>query len=317
MISRILLTIALAAGLVPVSAHAEEGGRGHYFPGLTASFIDILPGRPSFSYLNVFASYNGAASAIRQLPTGGLVSQNVGTTACADTSVFVYETSKKLFGGSYAAAVYVPYFWLTVSASTQAGGVTVSRSDSDEGIGDIEILPLMVGWKNGETKSGARLGVYAPTGAYERGRLANIGRNYWTFEPGFNVSRISRKTGQEFTAFVACDFNTVNHATDYLSGDIFHIDVTVAQHLPKFGGIAGVGANLFYYRQITADSGSGARLGSFESQTSGIGPVLSYVTKTGRNKTNDLATELKWLPETNVLNRTKGDFVWFKLALVY
>ena len=42
------------------------------------------------------------------------------------------------------------------------------------------------------------------------------------------------------------DFNTENTDANYQSGDIFHVDATVAQHLPLFGGFAGVGANAFY-----------------------------------------------------------------------
>ena len=39
----------------------------------------------------------------------------------------------------------------------------------------------------------------------------------------------------------------------------FHVDFTVAEHLPLFGGIIGIGANGFYYQQVTGDSGSGAQ----------------------------------------------------------
>jgi hypothetical protein len=81
------------------------------------------------------------------------------------------------------------------------------------------------------------------------------------------------------------------------------------------GGFIGVGANGFYYKQISGDSGSGARLGGFEGRTVGVGPVLSYATKI-RNKT-DLVAEVKWLPELDVERRLKGDYIWFKLALVF
>jgi len=40
-----------------------------------------------------------------------------------------------------------------------------------------------------------------------------------------------------------------------------------------------VGANFFYYQQVSGDSGSGAILGDFKGRTVGIGPVLSYITK--------------------------------------
>ena len=46
----------------------------------------------------------------------------------------------------------------------------------------------------------------------------------------------------------------------------------------------------------------------------GIGPVVSYVTKVGGK---DLMAEVKWLPELDVGNRLEGDYVWFKLGMVF
>ena len=69
--------------------------------------------------------------------------------------------------------------------------------------------------------------------------------------------------------------------------------------------------------ELAGDSGSGARLGDFEGMTAGVGPVLSYAAKVGRNKTTDLVAEVKWLPELDVNKRLKGDMIWFKLALVF
>jgi hypothetical protein len=46
---------------------AEECGSGHYTPGATASFINALPRREAFAYVNAFTYYNGSASGTRQL----------------------------------------------------------------------------------------------------------------------------------------------------------------------------------------------------------------------------------------------------------
>ena len=110
------------------------------------------------------------------------------------------------------------------------------------------------------------------------------------------------------------DFNTENHKTDYRSGTQFHLDLTIAEHLPLFGGIIGVGANGFYYQQISGDSGSGATLGNFKGRTIGIGPVVSYAMKVWKK---DLVAEVKWLPEIETKNRLEGDYVWFKLGMVF
>lgn len=87
---------------------------------------------------------------------------------------------------------------------------------------------------------------------------------------------LSSKIGTEFSVFSGVDFNTENTGANYQSGDIFHVDATLAQHLPLFGGIAGAGASAFYLKQFTGDSGSGAKLGSFEAESYGVGPTISY-----------------------------------------
>ena len=75
-----------------------------------------------------------------------------------------------------------------------------------------------------------------------RSRLANEGLGYWTFEPGLLVSYLGTKNGFEASTYIGYDINTKNTDTDYLSGQQFHIDVTVAEHLPLGKGFIGVGA---------------------------------------------------------------------------
>ena len=314
-----LLVIA-ATGIVPWAARAEEAGSGHYLPGTTADFIDMLPDRDSLTlvYANAFTYYHGSLSANRELEFGGLLTANAKATIYADTSLFLLQTPWKLFGGQYGGAIVVPYFWLEVNGNvalnTRLPTFGPKVRDTSNGFSDIQLIPLMFGWKYGDLKWETRFSIYAPTGGFETGQLANVGKNYWTFEPALAVSFVSSKIGLELTGFAGLDFNTENGATDYQTGDQFHLDITAAQHLPLFGGFGGIGANGFYYQQFTGDSGSGARLGSFEGMTTGVGPVISYAYRLGKF---DLATEAKWLPEIDVTHRLSGDIVWFKIGLSY
>ena len=311
-----LLSIALATGAAcATTACAEEGGGGHYAPGEMASFFDALPGRPGLAVANYFMYYDGSARAEDSLPFGGLVTTDSHARAYSDSVMLMYETNWKLLGGHYVPAVAIPYVWLEVDGKVTGPLGPVGTRDSANGLGDILMYPFMLGWTNGDLKYDLRLGVYAPTGEYEKGRLANIGKNYWTLEPMVSVSWLSSKIGTEVSAYAGMDFSTRNDATDYQSGNVFHIDATVAQHLPlgKLGAI-GLGANAFYYQQVTGDSGSGAVLGDFEGHTVGVGPVLSFVTKVGKTA---LAAEVKWLPELGVKNRLKGDYIWVKVGLAF
>ncbi|HKV54517.1 MAG TPA: transporter, partial [Candidatus Binataceae bacterium] len=315
----LIAVVLIAVGASSSSLNAEEGGGGHYLPGATASFIDLMPDRETstFAYLNAVTYYHGSAGASKQFELGGQIAANVRGTFYADTSFFLYQVPWELLGGQYGAGISVPYVWLDVNANlglTGPRGRTLRREKAHavNGFGDVEILPLMFGWKLGDFKWQTTFGIYSPTGSFARGALANIGKNYWTFEPGAAASYLSSKYGFEVTAFTGFDFNTENGATKYHTGDQFFLDGTIAQHLPLFGEFIGAGANGFFYQQITGDGGSGARLGGFEGTTTGVGPEVSYAYQVGDA---DLAAEVKWLPEIGTSNRLNGDTVWFKLAI--
>ena len=55
-------------GLASFVCQAEEAGSGHYLPGATASFIDTLPGKEAFAYVNAFTYYNGSVGGLRRCP---------------------------------------------------------------------------------------------------------------------------------------------------------------------------------------------------------------------------------------------------------
>jgi hypothetical protein len=309
--------IALTGALMvsSLAVVAEENGIAHYNPGQTADFIDTLPGYPSFAYMNIFTYYDGKVGGGQPLPVrDGRVALNVKATSYSDSSVLLWETPLKVLGGDYSLFASIPYTWVTVSGDLQTGRGTGQTKDSASGIGDIYFVPAALGWTNGDFKWDGRFGLYAPSGAYSTTSLANPGLGFWTFEPEITFSWLSSKIGTEVSVFAGMDFNTENTAAHYTSGDVFHIDLTVAQHLPLFGGYVGVGANGYWMKQFTGDSGSGAVLGAFELQQLGLGPVVSYIRKIGKT---ELAVDLKWVPQIDVQNTMKGNYIWAKVALVF
>jgi len=313
--------VALTACAVSLIAnlHAEQGGTGHYTSGGTASFIDALPDQPGFAAENLFLCYADAnAHAAKGLPFGDRIALHVNANAYADTVVLTYTLKPQVLGGHFAFAVAPSFVSMDIKATgtIDLHGVAHSGTvkDSAHGFGDLEFWPLMLGWTNGDFKYDVRCAVYAPSGEYDASQLANVGQGYWTFEPAVTFSWLSSKLGTEVSVFAGLDFNTENTDAHYQSGDIFHLDTTVAQHLPLLGGDIGAGANAFYYRQINGDSGSGARLGDFKAESYGIGPVLSYIHKIGRLS---FVGEAKWLPQLHADNTTKGNYIWVKLGLLF
>ncbi|HMP84437.1 MAG TPA: transporter, partial [Verrucomicrobiota bacterium] len=274
---RAILTLCGALAVAVSPARAAENGIGHYNPGQTADFADALPGFPCFVYENIFTYYDGSTGGSKRMPvSGGRVAANLDATSYTDSSVLLWQTPLKIFGGYYTVFASIPYTWVTVSADVETPMGRQSTSDSVCGIGDIYFAPAAIGWTNGDFKWDVRFGIYAPTGEYDNDRLANPGLGFWTFEPEVSFSWLSSKIGTEVSVFAGFDFNTENTDANYTSGDLFHLDVTIAQHLPLLGGVAGLGANGFWMRKFTGDRGSGATLGSFEMEQRGIGPGASY-----------------------------------------
>ena len=182
------------------------------------------------------------------------------------------------------------------------------------GFGDLTIVPVLLGWKSGNWQYDFLLPVYAPTGSYEVGRLGNTGLNYWTFDPIVGVAYSNAKSGLSAAIHMGYAINTENNATRYKSGDILHFDASIQQILPLGSGFANIGAEAWYFDQVTCDSGSGATLGCFKGRTSGIGPVLGYIQPIGKEK---LLFEFKWLPELETKNRLDGDYLWFKMVYTF
>ena len=328
LVSRMLLVLATIS-LSSVVARAEEQSSGHYFPGGLSSSFDLVPvnfsSTPGYilAYANDSTFYHGSNNAFP-----------ANATSYTDTSVFLCQFPRQISilpgGPHYSVALAVPYTWLKVHAPVITLKGIVHAEDTDNGFGDVEMFPMMLSWFN----LGARyllqyqteFGVYAPTGNFEGGAPANIGRNYWTFEPSAAAGYLIAPAETPHYNFqlitsAGFDFNTKNGATHYQTGDEFHLDGTLAAYrvFEREGGgtdIAGVGASGFFYQQITGDSGRGAILGSFEAMTTGVGPDLSYVYK-NKDQSLSMGAEVKWLPELSVSNRLSGNIVWLKLVIAW
>jgi len=309
-ISNSLLALALATILTSTTI-AEEGGIGHYLPGSSATMTDLAPDKEGWVLASMYLHYEGSSSPSKKIPVAGLVASNIDATTDAFLLGGFYTFEKEVWGAKYSMGGLVPYVWMDVKANVKLKGLSPSKRDKVDGFGDIILVPSMMSWKlNDCWKINTLLMVYAPTGDYEDGRLANTGLNHWTIDPMVGASYSNAQTGLNFTAFSGFAFSTENDTTDYQNGTIFHLDTSVQQLLPLGPGFLGLGVEAFYYQQINGDSGTGDILNDFKGMTTGVGPVISYVLP-GENTT--FLAEVRWLKELDTTNRVKGDYLWFKL----
>jgi hypothetical protein len=303
--------VAIIGAVLAVPALAGEGGVTHILPGSAATLIDLPPTKPGWIAAGAYLNYQGDASVEELLPIAGSVVAGLDATSNAVLAGGFYTFEPKVLGAYYSVGVLLPYVSMEVSASVSTTAGAIRRDDSASGLGDVTLIPVMLAWKNESWQYNFLMPIYAPTGQYEKGRLANPGLNYWTFDPTIGVSYNNAKTGLNAAAYAGIGLNTENNATNYKSGSVFHLDGSVQQLLPVGPGFLGIGAEAFYINQVSGDSGGNALLGDFKGRTSGLGPVLTYILPRG---TEALVTELRWLHETNVKNRLEGDYIWLKVV---
>src|SRR5208282_3944126 len=92
--------------------------------------------------------------------------------------------------------------------------------------------------------------------------------------------------------------------THYLSGQEFHADFVLAQHLPH-GLVAGVAG--YAVQQTTPDSGSGATLGAFKGRVIGLGPLLGVTVPILKVP---ISFSFKYDFEFAAQNRSTGNELW-------
>lgn len=308
------LLLAASATLAAGAARAEEGPTGHYMPGSVADFIDAVPAKGTVMLRTHALRYSGVSGA-GALPIAGLTATNVretrwgfGITGVVRPS---YNLTEKL---GWAASLTIPIVQVSISGDvTQPGGLgPIAREENTGGLGDLYVAPLMLLYEiTPELSASGRVGMYIPTGRYQTGRLANTGKNYFTFEPIVGLEYFGWRNGIEAALHAGMDLNTMNRSTQYQTGIQAHVDATLAWHVPVGRAQVGVGASGYWYRQLSADSGTGATLGSFKARALGAGPVVSYLFRAGKVA---LAIDLRWTHDFSVENRLDGD-LWFLKAV--
>jgi hypothetical protein len=315
---RILLLDVLLC--LPLSLDAEEGGSGLYVPGAYASLFNITPNKPGFAVGDAFYFYKGDVLGNSTLSFGGLLATKIDANIYFEGISLAYTFSPTILGAHYTAAVTVPYIWLNVQAKVSInprvfaiGSLSKTVSDSANGVSDMAFVPMALNWTFGDLQINPQFVVYAPTGNYTKGQLANTGQNHWMFDNVFGLSYLSHKTGTEFTIFGGFAVATEDPATHYLNGDMFHLEATLQQYLPlNKQTLIGVGANFFCLRQVTGDSGSGAVLGDLEGTDIGIGPVVTLIRTSAKY---NFSFQAKWMPELATKNRLHGNGVWASVGL--
>jgi hypothetical protein len=149
-----------------------------------------------------------------------------------------------------------------------------------------------------------------PVGAYDSTRLSNIGVGHGAIDVGSGYTYLNPLTGHEFSGVLGFTYNFINQSTQYQNGVDMHFDWGASQFLTKQLQVGVVG---YVYRELGCDSGSGDRVGCFQSQVVGAGPQLGFIIPISTTTQGYLNLKSYW--EFANQNRPDGWNAWVTFVI--
>jgi hypothetical protein len=327
-VGAVIALLALPAQI----ARADEGGVSFWVPGLYGSLAAVPQQAPGWSATTIYwhdsVSAGGDVARAREIEIGRIpanLSANVNANVHANLDIgflianYAFETP--VFGAQASAGFLAAYGAnstslagsLTGSLTTPGGTFPFSRFDSIDssitGFGDV-YPQFALRWNAGVNNYMTYITGDIPVGAYESSRLANIGIGHWAIDAGGGYTYFDPKTGHEASAVLGFTYNFINPATQYQSGVDMHLDWGASQFLTKQIQVGLVG---YLYQEIGCDSGSGDRVGCFQSRVVGVGPQFGYIFPLGDKLQGYL--NLKAYGEFANANRPAGWNLWLTFNL--
>jgi hypothetical protein len=314
------------------SALADEDGVSFWVPGFFGS-LAATPQQPGWSLATIYYHTSVSAGAdvarareftLGRVPANGTVNANLNlhVNATGDLGfvipTYVFETP--VLGGQASVSMIAAYGVVgTTLAGTLSGVITDpfgSRpfalsdtiSDTTWGFGDL-IPQFSLRWNAGVHNYMVYATGDIPVGAYQSTRLSNIGIGHGAIDAGGGYTYFNPQTGHEFSGVLGFTYNFKNTATQYQNGVDMHFDWGASQFLSKqvLAGLVG-----YVYKEIGCDSGSGDRVGCFQSQVVGVGPQIGFLFPVGDMQGY---LNIKAYGEFAAENRPAGWNAWVTFAI--
>ena len=294
------IAATLLLGLVGLRpASAAEGGGSHYIQGTQGDFAMALIGPQGWYVRNDLAYMDGDIGPVTR---GNFELERYEQKVWANTIKLIHLSKGGPFGSRLGVVFSLPYALDVDAGGTLASPAGVELSGSGSGLADPS-LTLFLNW-NPESDFSYSVGLtaYTDLGDYDPDRIIQYGRNYWSFDLTGSLTWMVPEKGREFSITGGFMSNTENEATNYETGNEFHMDIMLAQHFsPQFG----VGLAAYFYSQLSDDEGALVGLlpvgsGGFRGEGAGLGPALKYTAKLGGT---DVTFIGKWIKDVHSQNR--------------
>jgi hypothetical protein len=193
---------------------------------------------------------------------------NTNLTFTIHNAVITAVTPTKFLGADYGFVFGVP-----VTNQRLVNDILPTGSVSKAGVSDILFEPVMLGWHKSRTDILFTYGFYAPTGDYNSENVSNVGLGFFEnqFQLGSTFHLDQAKT-LNASLLTTWEINQNKAGEDIKPGEMFTLEYGVGKKFLK-GGL-NLGASGYYYRKLTADSGTDINPNrrGIHDQALGLGP---------------------------------------------
>ena len=263
------------------SVLADEGGVPFWMSGQYASMAAV-PMATGWSLVAMPYVYSGNADKSKTFQHGTSINAGLSARESLVLMQLGYVAQEKILGGQ----PYLGVGWgpgantTTASVSVVNPSTQLNRSNTSNGSTDIYPLASLT-WNQGNNNFKTYVTGDIPVGTYSPTSLAAIGIGHAAMDAGGGYTYLNNTTGLEFSGVLGATYNWMNTQTNYQNGIDSHLDWSVSQFVSQNWqvGIAGYG-----YYQLTADSGSGNKVGAFKSRIAAVGPQIGYLFNLGKNQ---------------------------------
>jgi hypothetical protein len=219
-------------------------------------------------------------------------------------TTLTWITPVELFGARLGLSGTLPVGHVDVRGSL--GPLRIG--DSLGAVGDPSTTAFL-GWKFDNFQFQIGASAFLPIGDYRNGALANVSKNRGAVDVFGAVTWTEPNIGLSLNLVAGYTANRTNKATEYRTGNEFHLEGAVVQKITDAFSVGIVG---YHYQQLSNDRGQGANFGAFRGRATAIGPMAGYTFMVDKIP---ISTNIRFYREVDVRNRFKGSVGYLSISM--
>ena len=268
---------------------------GHYGPGLFG--VRSAHGFPTgFSYLNTTHLYYAGEYKDND---GKISTLAEPINVIANISGGTWGTRLEKLNANYSVALILPITNLAPNPET------LELDPDGVGLGDINIIPLMLTWNLNRVSFNTRYAIWIPTGSFESESKSNKGKGFWSHNVGLGLTvYLDKAKTWNVNWMNTIEFNGKQKETNITPPSIWVSEWGIGKTFEESFNIGLIG---YSNRQISDQKGGDVPENWNNYKVSAIGMEFNYRTK------SKWVFTTRWYLESLGVNRPEGTAIRFIL----